>query len=109
MRKNGGNNHIGIRGHSKYGTYKGFPCDSSWELAIVVYCLEHDIEIERNKDGFFYIFNDKEYTYYPDFIIDGVYTEIKNYWTERVQAKIDYFPDSLDYQIWYYDDIKHML
>ena len=109
VRKNGGNNHDGTRGHSKYGTYKGFHCDSSWELAIVVYCLGHNISIERNKDGFSYIYNNKQCMYYPDFIIDGVYTEIKNYWTEQVQAKIDYFPSNLNYQIWYYDDIKHML
>lgn len=29
----------------KYGTYKGFYCDSSWELAFLMYCLDNDISI----------------------------------------------------------------
>ena len=107
--KAGGNlNPNGVQS-SKYGTYKGFHCDSSWELAIVVYCLDNSIKIERNHTYFEYVYNNQTHQYYPDFIIEGVYTEIKNYWTERVQAKIDCFPKDLKYQIWYYDDVKHML
>lgn len=109
VHKHNGNHNTRTRGHSKYGTYKGFHCDSSWELAIVVYCKEHNIQIERNNTGFPYTYENNLSMYYPDFIIDGIYTEIKNYWTEQVQAKIDCFPKNLKYQIWYYDDIKHML
>lgn len=47
-RKNGGK---GIR-----GWYKGYWCDSSWELAYVIYNLEHNIHFIRNTKGFNYKF-----------------------------------------------------
>lgn len=103
----GGNNNVsGVRGTAHYGTYKGFHCDSSYELAVVIYCLEHNINIVRNTQGFDYTFNNEVSKYYPDFIINNVYVETKNYWTEQVQAKIDQFPKDLKYAILYYDDIK---
>lgn len=105
--KNGGNNNKqGVRGTARYGTYKGFHCDSSFELAFVIYCLDHDIPIKRNEQGFDYIFESKSKKYYPDFIINNTYIEIKNYWTPQVQAKIDYFPAELHYKILYKDDLK---
>lgn len=105
--KNGGNNNSkGVRGTAHYGTYEGYACDSSYELAVVIYCLEHNIEITRNNQGFDYVFNGVASKYYPDFIINGVYVETKNYWTEQVQAKLDQFPKSLKYAILYYEDIK---
>jgi hypothetical protein len=63
----------------KSGWYKGYWCDSSWELAWVIYNLENDIDFERNKIGFKYIFEGKESLFYPDFIIKGEYIEIKNF------------------------------
>jgi hypothetical protein len=105
--KNGGNNNkYGVRGTAHYGTYKGFHCDSSFELAFVIYCLEHNIPIERNERGFNYVYEAKTKKYYPDFIINNIYIEIKNYWTPQVQAKIDYFPDELQYKILYKEDLK---
>ena len=57
--------------------YKGYWCDSSWELAYVIYNLEHNIKFERNKQGFEYEFENKKYKYYPDFILeDGTYVEV---------------------------------
>ena len=50
MKKNplcGGKRHGSGRG--KKGWYKGYWCDSSWELALVIYNLEHNIKFERNK------------------------------------------------------------
>ena len=47
-RRNGGK---GIR-----GWYKGYWCDSSWELAYVIYNLEHNIHFIRNTKGFNYKF-----------------------------------------------------
>lgn len=35
-------------GRGKSGWYKGFWCDSSWELAFLIYHLEHEIPISRN-------------------------------------------------------------
>lgn len=103
----GGNNNVtGVKGTAHFGTYGGFHCDSSYELAVVIYCLEHNINIVRNTQGFDYIFNNESSKYYPDFIINDVFVETKNYWTEQVQAKIDQFPKDLKYAILYYDDIK---
>lgn len=59
------------------GSYKGYWCDSSWELAWVVYHLENGFAFERNNEGFEYSFNGKIKKYYPDFIMDGKYYEIK--------------------------------
>ena len=35
-------------GRGKKGWYKGYWCDSSWELAWVIYSLEHGVEFTRN-------------------------------------------------------------
>ena len=73
----------------KWGTYKGIHCDSSWELAYVMYNLDHDIEFERCIDHFtYYDKNGKSHEYFPDFVQDGEYIEIKNYSTETVELKL---------------------
>jgi len=95
--------------NAKYGTYKGIECDSSYELAYVIYCLDHNISVKRNRQCFNYSYNGEYHNYYPDFIIDDTYVEIKNYWTEQVQAKIDCFPKHLKYQIIYKNGIKKYL
>ena len=79
-------------GTGKSGWYKGYYCDSSWELAFVIYNLEHNIKFERNKKRFAYIFENETHNYIPDWIVNGEYVEIKGYWSERWQAKLDQFP-----------------
>ena len=79
-------------GTGKSGWYKGYYCDSSWELAFVIYNLEHNIKFERNKKRFAYIFENETHNYIPDWIVDGEYIEIKGYWSEQWQAKLDQFP-----------------
>lgn len=75
----------------KYGWYCGVPCDSSWELAFLLWALDHELNIVRNKDRFTYQYNGMK-SYIPDFIIDGVYIEVKNYYSDKVEAKITQFP-----------------
>lgn len=83
-------------GRGKQGWYKGYWCDSSWELAYVIYNLEHDIKFDRNKEGFEYEFENKKYKYYPDFILeDGTYVEIKGYLDKKNNAKINSFNKKL--------------
>ena len=106
QRKGGNNNVQGVRGTAHYGTYKGIHCDSSFELAFVIYCLEHNIQFERNTQGFDYIYEGENKKYFPDFIINGTYIEIKNYWSEQVQAKIDCFPENLILKTFYKKDLK---
>jgi hypothetical protein len=36
-------------GRGKKGWYKGIFCDSSWELAFVIFCLETNKKIKRNE------------------------------------------------------------
>lgn len=79
-------------GIGKKGWYKGYWCDSSWELAFVIYNLEHGIKFERNKQGFEYVFNGEKHKFYPDFILeDGTYVEIKGYMSDKNIEKIDSF------------------
>jgi len=79
-------------GRGKRGTYKGYYCDSSWELAYVIYNLEHNIKFERNRQTFNYVYNCKVHKYMPDWKIDDTYIEIKGYWSEQWQAKLNQFP-----------------
>lgn len=83
-------------GIGKKGWYKGYWCDSSYELAFVIYNLEHGIKFARNTKRFEYEFENKKYYYIPDFIMnDGTYVEIKNFITDRVLAKHEQFPHKL--------------
>ena len=84
-------------GKFKYGYYKGVWCDSSWELAYLLYCLDHNILVERNKIGFTYIWQDAPHHYFPDFYLPDIesYVEIKGYKSERDVAKIEQFSERL--------------
>ena len=74
-------------GFGKSGWYKGIHCDSSWELAFVVYHLDNNLYIERYKGVRKYTFNNVEREYHPDFVTDAGIIEIKGYYTEQVKAK----------------------
>ncbi|MDD5649043.1 MAG: hypothetical protein PHF86_01310 [Candidatus Nanoarchaeia archaeon] len=89
------------------GWYKGFWCDSSWELAFVIYHLELGNKIERNKKSFPYLFNGKIYKYYPDFILNEEYIEIKGYESEKSKAKKIQFPHKLN--TFYANEMKPIL
>lgn len=74
-------------GIGKSGWYKGIHCDSSWELAFVIYHLEHNLYIERCKEKRTYIFENEQRTYIPDFITNDGIIEIKGYKTAQSIAK----------------------
>lgn len=80
-------------GRGKSGWYKGIQCDSSYELAWVIYNIEHGIKFERNKEGFDYFFNEKKHRYYPDYYLpeNDTYIEIKGFNTTQHQSKINQF------------------
>jgi len=75
-------------GRGKKGWFKGFFCDSSWELAYVIYCLDHNMQIQRNTEKRQYVWEEKVRNYIPDFVVDGVLTEIKGYKTAQWLAKL---------------------
>ena len=90
-------------GRGKKGWYKNFFCDSSWELAYVIYCLDHDIDIKRNTERRTYIWKNKDKNYIPDFIVNDQLIEIKGYKTEQWEAKLSANPDV---KVLYKEDLK---
>ena len=63
-------------------------------MAYVIYNLDHNISFIRNKKAYSYIGTDnKVHKYYPDFVEDNTLIEIKGYWTETVQRKLDVVQD----------------
>lgn len=94
-------------GFGKSGWYKGFYCDSSWELAFIIYHLDNNLSIERNKEGFEYVYENETHLYYPDFIINGEYYEIKNFFSDLTESKISQFPYKLN--ILYKEEINPYL
>ena len=90
-------------GRGKQGWYKGIHCDSSWELAYLVYHLDHNLYIERCKEKRQYVWNNKQHTYYPDFITNDGIIEIKGYSTDQWKSKEEQNPDVI---VLYKDDMK---
>lgn len=64
-------------GRGRKGYYKGIWCDSGWELAYVMYNLDHNIPFKRNTDSFPYEYQGEHRTYTPDFYENDCYIEIK--------------------------------
>lgn len=88
----GGKNNDTYKKH-KHGWYKGIYCGSSWELAFLLWALDHKLNIQRCNKVFTYKYNGQTYNYYPDFEIDGVIYEIKGFENYKAKAKHQAFPD----------------
>ena len=98
------------RGRGKKGWYKGYYCDSTWELAYVIYNLEHGIPFSRNTKSFDYSFNGESKKYYPDFLLEtGEYVEVKGYYTKQFSAKVEQFPKEFSLLIYDKSGIKPYL
>lgn len=93
-------------GRGKKGWYKGYFCDSSWELAFVIYCLDHNMHIERNTEKRQYTYNNKTKNYIPDFIVESKLVEIKGYKTDEWKAKL---ADNSDVTVLYEKEMKPIL
>ena len=104
MKKNplAGGRRIGS-GRGKKGWYKGIYCDSSWELAFLVYYLDHNKNIKRCEERREYIFNNEKHIYIPDFVTDEGIIEIKGYKTQQWKIKLE---QNSDIKVLYEDDIK---
>lgn len=57
--------------------YNGIKFDSSWELAVWIFAIDHKIPISRVVDGFEYYVNNKKHYYFPDFNYNNKIIEIK--------------------------------
>lgn len=77
----------------KQGWYKGIYCNSSWELAFVIYCLEHNKLIQRCKQKLPYYVDTKKYNYYPDFKVDNKLVQIKGYENDKWKYKQQQYPN----------------
>lgn len=84
-RKNSGR---GIKGY-----YKNIWCDSSWELAFLLYCLDKGLNIKRSKKSLEYQFEGETHHYHPDFEIDEYLIEIKGFYDEKSLVKRKFFPN----------------
>lgn len=83
-------------GRGKKGWFRGYWCDSSYELAFVIYALDQGFAFERNWKSFPYTFEGRPRTWIPDFrLTDGTYLEIKGYLSPQAEAKFGAFPDGL--------------
>lgn len=85
-------------GRGKSGWYKGIFCNSSYELAWVLFNLENGISFIRNSDWFEYLNTDgKKSKYYPDYKLlnTNEYVEIKGYKEKEFFNKTDNFPKKL--------------
>lgn len=85
-------------GRSKSGWYKGYFCNSSYELAWVLYSLDNNIIFKRNTEGFQYTnTNGKISKYYPDFYIEETktYVEIKGYKEKEFDNKQNSFSEKI--------------
>lgn len=90
------------------GFYKGYKCDSVWQLAFVIYNIDHNIRFSRNIKGFPYVWYGKTHHYFPDFVMqDGTYVEIKGYQNGKDSRKINSFPYKL--KILYKNQMKPYL
>lgn len=81
------------RGNGKKGWYKGIFCDSSWELAFVVYHIENKLNIKRCDIKYKYVIENAEHTYIPDFITDDGIIEIKGRKDKKAIVKQQNFPE----------------
>lgn len=72
----------------KKGWCRGIFCDSTWEMAFVLYHTDHGNNITRNTETFQYMWGGRTLKYIPDFLLDGGLVEIKGYNTPQVEAKI---------------------
>lgn len=92
LARNFGGHNFGAGGGKK-GVYKGFYCESSWELAFVIYHLDHNIPLKRCELELGYEYEGKIHKYYPDFEVGNEIYEIKGYMDKKAKAKAAKYPD----------------
>lgn len=94
-------------GRGKHGWYRGYYLDSNYELAFLIYCMDHCISIERNKEPFKYTDTDgKVKNFYPDFRVNGKLTEIKGYYTQNLDRKLQAVTEPID--VLFPQDLTHV-
>lgn len=80
-------------GNAKQGWYKNIHCDSTWELAYLVYHIENNLYIKRCDKYFNFIWENEHHKYIPDFITNEGIIEIKGRKTKKSIEKEKQFPN----------------
>lgn len=94
-------------GRGKKGWFRGIFCDSSWELAYVMYHTDNNIPIKRCKEKRKYEIDGLSKTYLPDFVVnDSEIVEIKGYVTKSWIVK---YSQNKDVKVLYENDIVPFL
>lgn len=92
------------------GEYKGYYFDRSYELAWIIWNLEHNIEFKRCNKSFEYFDTklQKKRRYYPDFeLMDGTIVEIKGYVSQNaLDKKYAMKQQNIKYQMLTYNQLK---
>ena len=65
-------------------------------MAFLIYNLEHDIVFERNLQGFEYEYEGETHKYFPDFIVEDIYYEVKGYTDNKATVKHSSFSGKLN-------------
>ena len=95
-------------GRGKQGWYHDYWCDSTYELAFVIYCIDHKIKFSRNTIKYPYKKDGETHYYLPDFKMEnGELVEIKGYLTLDILLKISAVKDR-KIKVLFYEDIKYM-
>ena len=81
------------RGNGKRGRYKGIYCDSSWELAYLVFHIENGLPIKRCTLRLPFVWEGKIHIYIPDFETDEGIIEIKGRKTKKSAEKQKQYPN----------------
>lgn len=84
-------------GNGKKGHYHGIYCDSTWELAFLVYCFDNNISVKRCNLQYKYMFEGEEHIYIPDFITPEGIIEVKGRIDAKAKEKIQQFPEVILY------------
>ena len=94
-------------GRSKNGYYKGIYSGSTYELAWIIYNLDHGISFKRFEG----MLTDGELKYIPDFIQDDCIIEIKGYERDETVKRKTALATKLGYNIkvLYKKDIQYMI
>lgn len=75
-------------GSGRKGYRNGIWCQSSYELAFVVWFEDQGKVVERSSITLDYTWKGKHHKYRPDFLVEGVTYEIKGYIDQLAKAKI---------------------